>query len=175
MSAKKYIVELTPEERKRLKALVDKGRAAAHKRRHAQILLLSDAGPEGPGWTDERIAEALDIDPSTAGRVRKRSVEDGLEVAIDRKKQLNRQPPKIDGRAEAALIATACGPPPEGRKRWTLQLLADRLVELEYVDSVSHETVRKKLKKTLSNLGATNTGVSRENPAEPSSAPWKTS
>lgn len=148
MSEKKYIIELAPDEREGLKALVKKGRTAAHKRRHAQILLLSDTGPEGPGWTDERIAEALGINSSTVERVRKRAVEEGLEVAIDRKKQLNRQPPKIDGRAEAALIATACGPPPKGRKRWTLRLLADRLVELEYVDTVSHEAVRKKLKKT---------------------------
>jgi transposase len=148
MSAKKYIIELAPQERKRLKALVDKGKVAAHKRRHSQILLLSDTGPEGPGWTDEKIAKAIGVDPPTAGRVRKRSVEEGLDAAIDRKKQLSRRPVKIDGRAEAALIATACSPAPKGRKRWTLKLLADRLVELEYVDTVSIETVRKKLKKT---------------------------
>lgn len=153
MSHKRYIVELSAEERARLKDLINKGRAAAHKRCRAQILLWSDSGSEGPGWSDQKIAEALDISPSTARRVRRRLVEEGLNAAIERKKQAKRRPPKIDGQAEAILIATACSPAPKGRKRWTLRLLAERLVELEYVDSVSLETVRQKLKKTFSNRG----------------------
>lgn len=153
MSQKIYVVELSAEERAELKQLVSKGKAAAHKRRHAQILLKADAGPLGAAWTDGKIAEALEVSPNTVRNVRQRLVEGGLEAALNRKKQQRRKAPVIDGRAEAHLVAISCGPPPKGRVRWTLHLLADRLVELQIVDSVSHETVRQTLKKTSSNRG----------------------
>ncbi len=153
MSRKLYIVELSAEERSQLKEIVSKGKASAYKRLHAQILLMSDVGPKGPGLTDEKIVEALDIGFSTVNRIRKRFVEEGLESALNRKEQKKRKLPKIDGKAEAILIATACSKAPLGHKRWTLNLLADRLVELKYVESVSHETVRQRLKKTKLNLG----------------------
>ena len=162
MSKKLYLVTLTAEERSRLRALVSKGKVAAHKRLHAQVLLKSDLGPQGKGATDEKIAEALEINRSTVERVRKRFVEEGFEASLDRKKQKNRKARKIDGDAEAYLVSLACSKPPEGRNRWTLKLLADHLVELELpvngpaldgVDSVCRETVRQTLKKTNLNLG----------------------
>ena len=153
MSKKLYIVELTAEERSKLNSLVSKGKASAYKRLHAQILLKSDVGPNGPGWADVKIAEALDIVESTIRRIRKRFVEQGLESALNRKEQKNRRAPIIDGKTEAFLIATACSEAPEGHQRWTIRLLANRLVELEHIDSVSRETVRRKLKKTKLNRG----------------------
>ena len=153
MPMKHYVVTLTAAERSSLQALIAKGKVAAKKRLHAQILLKADAGPEGEGWKDQRIGEAFDVGRRTVERVRQRFVEEGLETALVRKPQQNRIPRKIDGEAEAHLIAAACGKPPEGRKRWTLQLLADRLVQLEMVDTVSSETVRRTLKKTKSSRG----------------------
>lgn len=153
MPKKLYVVTLTPAERSLLKALIAKGRAAAHKRMHAQVLLKADAGPEGDGWRDQQIVQALDVGRATVERVRQRFVEEGLEAALGRKAQQNRVPHKIDGETEARLIATACGKPPEGRGRWTLRLLASRLVELELVEDVSYETVRRTLKKTRSSPG----------------------
>jgi len=143
---KKYIVRLTDQERQELKDLVSKGRAAAYKIRHANILLLADA--DGPGWTDERIAEAVSVHPCTVANVRMRLVERGVEGALARKKQDRpSREPLLDGQKEARLIALACSEPPEGRTRWTLHLLADKMVELKVVESISHETVRKGLKK----------------------------
>ena len=153
MPKKLYIVTLTADERSSLQALISKGRVAAHKRLHAQILLKADAGPQGDAWKDRQIVEAFDVGRTTVERVRRRFVEQGLDAALNRKRQLNRIARKIDGRAEAHLIAMACSKPPEGRNRWTLRLLADRLVELEWVDSVSYETVRRTLKKTKSSRG----------------------
>ncbi len=153
MPKKLYVVTLNADERSFLRGLIAKGKAAAHKRLHAQILLKADAGPLGQGWKDQQIVEALDVARPTVERLRQRFVEEGLDVALERKKQQNRIARKIDGRAEAHLIATACGKPPAGRERWTLKLLADRLVELELVDSVSYETVRRTLKKTRSSRG----------------------
>lgn len=124
-------------------------RLAAYKRKHAAILLKADQGPDGPGWTDVRIAEALDLSVRSIESLRQRLVEEGLEACLVRKKPA--RPPrerKLDGEQEARLIAVSCSAPPEGRERWTLRLLADRLVELEVVDSISHETVRQTLKKT---------------------------
>jgi transposase len=146
---KKYIVTLTAVERQGLLELIAAGKAAAKKLAHARILLKADAAPEGPAWNDEQIAEALDVSAATVERVRQRFVEHGLEAALVRKPQdrPSRQR-KLDGRAEAHLIALACSTPPEGRNEWTMQLLADQLVELEVVDSVSDETVRRTLKKT---------------------------
>ena len=153
MPKKLYVVTLTAAERSPLQALISKGRAAAHKRLHAQILLKADAGPQGAAWKDRQIVEAFDVSCRTVERVRRRFVEQGQEAALKREAQLNRIAHKIDGRAEAHLIATACSKPPEGRTRWTLKVLADRLVELDWVDSVSYETVRRTLKKTRSSPG----------------------
>lgn len=153
MPKKLYVVTLTAAERSSLQALVAKGKAAARKRLHAQILLKADAGPQGDGWKDQQIVEAFEVGRCTVERVRRRFVEEGLEAALNRQPQQNRIARKIDGKAEAHLLALACGKPPEGRARWTLRLLADRLVELELVDSVSYETVRRTLKKTKSSRG----------------------
>jgi transposase len=151
---KKYKVTLTSEERQELEGLIAVGKAAAKKLMHARILLKADAADGGPAWPDERIAEALDVNAATAGRVRQRFVEEGLEAALVRKKQDHpSRERKLDGRAEARLIALACSEPPDGRAAWTLQLLADKLVELKVVDSVCDETVRRVLKKTRSSRG----------------------
>jgi transposase len=147
----KYKVTLTAEERRQLHDLIRAGKAAAKKLTHARILLKADAAEGGPAWPDDRIAEAVDVSADTIGRVRQRFVEEGLEAALVRKKQDRpSRERKLDGRAEARLIALACSAPPTGRKAWTLRLLADRLVELEIVETVSHETVRRVLKKTNS-------------------------
>jgi transposase len=151
---KKYKVTLTAEERQQLSELIAAGKAAAKKLTHARILLKADAADGGPAWTDDRIAEALDVSTDTIGRVRQRFVEQGLEAALVRKKQDRpSRERKLDGRAEARLIALACSAPPDGRKEWTMKLLADRLVELEVVDTVCDETVRRVLKKTRSSRG----------------------
>lgn len=149
---KRYIVDLTSKERKYLQQLVKKGKVAGYKIRHAQMLLKADQGPYGPAWPDQRIAEAFGSDVATVERLRKRFVEEGLEPALERKKRQN-YTCKLDGDAEAHLIAIACSQPPKGRSRWTLRLLADRLVELSVVDSVSHMTVSRTLKKTNLSLG----------------------
>ena len=144
---KKYLVRLTGEERVQLEELIAKGKAAAYRITHAHILLKADA--DGPAWSDERIAEAFSVHVNTARNVRQRFVEGGLEAALNRKKPL--MPPRqrvLDGEKEARLIALSCGEPPAGRARWTLHLLADKMVELRFVDSISHETVRQTLKKT---------------------------
>jgi transposase len=146
---KKYRVTLTANERQRLQEMIAASKAAAQKLAHARLLLKADAAPDGPAWTDERIAEAVEVSIATVERVRQRFVEQGLEAALVRKPQDRpRRQPKLDGRAEARLIARAGSKPPEGRTEWTMQLLADKLVELEVVDSVSDETVRRTLKKT---------------------------
>ena len=145
---KRYIVTLTDEERAELEGLLAGGRSSALKQAHARILLKADAAGGGPAWSDSRIAEAVEVGTATVERVRKRFVEQGLEAALVRKPQ--ERPSRLtalDGRAEARLIALACSPPPGGRKAWTMQLLADKLVELEVVPAVSDETVRRCLKK----------------------------
>jgi hypothetical protein len=154
---KKYIVRLTCEERQELEALVSRGKTAAHKIRRANILLSADA--DGPAWTDKQIAEALSCNVHTAENVRRRCVLEGLQAALERRKQVrpSRQR-KLDGEGEARLIALACSPPPEGRDRWTLQLLADELVQLEVVDSISPQTVQCTLKKTSSSRTANSAG-----------------
>ena len=153
MPAKKYRIELTPQEREELKALVSRGRTAAYKQTHARILLMSDEAQDDLPMTDEAIAKALKVGHATVERVRRRCVEEGLEAALNRKKQLRRRPKKLDGEAQAHLIAIACSEPPQGRASWTLKLLADQLVERDIVESVSTETVRKVLKKTNSSRG----------------------
>jgi len=152
---KKYVVELSAEERANLNAIVSKGRALARKRQHAQILLKADEGPSGPAWKDEKIAESIDVSVRTVERVRQRLVEHGLEDALTRRTTPHgsRTRRKLDGEAEARLTQIACSKPPAGRLRWSVRLLADRLVELEIVDTISRETVRRTLKKTRSSLG----------------------
>ena len=145
---KRYVVELTAEEQEELMQLVSKGKAAARKITHARVLLRANESKNGPAWTDIQISEAFGIHTNTIHDIRRRFVEDGLEAALVRKKQ-DRPSRKciVDGEVEARLIALRCGQPPEGKGRWNLRLLADRLVELEIVPSISHETVRQALKK----------------------------
>jgi len=150
---KKYIVELTVDERQQLGEMVRAGKAAARKVTHARILLKADSSRAGPGWTDAAIAQALEVDSTTVERVRQWFVLEGLEAALNRHAPRREYRRKLDGRGEARLVALACSAPPEGRQRWTLRLLADKLVELEVVDSVAHETVRQTLKKTNSSPG----------------------
>lgn len=153
MPKKIYVVTLSVEERSYLRSLISKGKVSAHKRLHAQILLKADSGSHGESWTDEKISRAYDVSRATVERVRQRCVEEGLEAALNRKKQLSRKAKKFDGEAEAHLIATACSKAPGGRSRWTLKLLGDKMVELGFVESVCNETVRKTLKKTASSHG----------------------
>jgi transposase len=141
---KKYRVTLTIEERQNLELLISRGKGAARRLLHARILLKAD---ETVGWSDERISEALEVSLSTIGRVRERFVEEGLEAALARKAPQRVYQRRLDGAQEAHLVALVCSPPPEDRGRWTLQLLADKMVELEYVEYVSKETVRQTLKK----------------------------
>ena len=144
---KKYRVTLSAQERLDLQALRD-GNGAAYRRKHAHILLLADETREDGGMTDAEIADVLDIGTATCERIRRHCVMEGIEAAIERKKQLNRKPRKLDGKGEAKLVMLACSEPPEGCGRWTLSLLCNELVELNVVDSISRETVRKTLKKT---------------------------
>jgi len=154
MPQKRYLVTLTPEEREQLAGLLSAGKRSALTLARARILLKADQADGGPAWPDERIAEALDCGVRTVERIRQRFVERGLEEALGRKKQDRpSRERKLDGRAEARLIALACSQPPDGRAAWTLQLLADKLVELRVVDSVCDETVRRVLKKTRSSRG----------------------
>ena len=152
--AKRYIVRLSEEERKQLTELLGRKVLAAQKRKRAQVLLKADASPDGPAWVDSRIAEAYDVTVATVENLRKSYVLEGLEAAIERKKQCrpSRQP-VFDGAKEAALVTLCCGTVPAGHGRWTLRLLADKLVELEIVDRVCRETVRQTLKKTNCSLG----------------------
>ena len=144
---KKYVVRLIKEEREQIEKLVRRGRAHARSLLYGRILLKADA--DGPDrWTDERIAEALEVSTATVARQRRRFVEDGLEVALMAKKPGRPRRRVLDGRAEAHLVALSCSEPPEGRGSWTLRLLADRMVELGHVGGVSHETFRRTLKKT---------------------------
>ena len=152
-STKKYRVRLTADEQEELKALVSRGRAAAYRQTHARILLMSDESRVDGGMTDADISSALGVGLSMVERVRRRCVEDGIESALNRKKQLRRRQKRLDGEGEARLIAIACGEPPDGRVSWTLKLLAERLVECEIVETISTETVRRVLKKTNSSRG----------------------
>lgn len=154
---KKYIVNLTVEERQSLEAMVNTGKRAAATITHARILLKADAGQASGSWRDQDIKAALDISIRTIERVRRRFVEEGLDVALNPRPGRGRKR-KIDGEAEAHLVALRCSEPPEGRGRWTLRLLADRMVALEYLDELSHESVRQVLKKTNYSLGGKTAG-----------------
>lgn len=149
----KHIVRLESDHRRQLTRLVRSGKHPARVLIHARILLKADAGDGGPGWDDAAIAAALDCGLRTVARIRKKFAEGGLDAAVHRKKPTGRRYRKLDGEQEARLIALACSPAPEGRARWTLKLLADRLVELEVIDAISDETVRRTLKKTNSSRG----------------------
>jgi len=151
---KKYIVRLSEEERKTLQKLLTSGRGSGRMFTRVRILLKADQSESGPSWPDEKISEAFDVTVQTIERVRKQLVEEGFEAVLSRhpyKQKVSRK--KIDGDVEAHLIALCCGDPPKGRVRWTLRLLADKVVELGYVDSISHEAVRQTLKKTNLSLG----------------------
>jgi transposase len=158
MAKKKYIISLTTEERETLEQLTTTSKATAYKMNHARILLKADTKQKGGGWTDEAISQALDCSVATIERVRQRFVETNLETALSRQVQQQRKPRRLDGEQEAHLIAITCSEAPEGQARWSLRLLADRMVELEYVESVSYETVRQTLKKTISSPGCENAG-----------------
>jgi transposase len=149
-----FVVRLSDEERRQLEALIKSGKTSSLTLTRARILLKADQQERGPAWTDAEIADALDVSLKTVFNIRKKWVEHGLEVALERKRQKGLSTPrKVDGKVEAKLVATCCGPPPKGRAKWTLRLLATKLVELEVVDSISPETVRQTLKKTRSNPG----------------------
>lgn len=145
---KRWIVRLEGEERYRLQRLVRVGKAAAYKIRHANVLLAVDESDEGPGLRDWEVAQTLGVTTRSIEHLRKRFVEEGLEACLERKKRTGSSLlRKLDGKKEARLVAMACSAPPPGRQRWSLRLLADRLVVLNVVDSISHETVRQTLKK----------------------------
>ena len=146
--AKKYIVGLTEDERSYLESLIHTGKVAAHKRLHAEILLKADISEWVEKWLDSQISEAFGVSTRTIERVRERLVQQGLESALNRAEPSRVKSRTIDGENEAHLIALSCGEPPEGRSRWTLRLLGQHMVELGYVENVSHETIRQALKKT---------------------------
>ncbi len=145
-----YAVALTAADREHLLGLIAAGTAPARKLTHARILLKADQGPDGPAWVDERIADALETSQPTVSRVRKQYVREGLAAALDRRPPGRVYERKLDGAQEARLIALACSAPPPGQVRWSLRLLADKLVELAIVETVSYQTVRRVLKKTRS-------------------------
>ena len=146
---KRYIIRLTETERQALKDLVRKGKVAAYRRTHAQILLLADESDDGAGLGDAEIAEQVDVHQRTVSRLRQRCVEQGLQAALERQPRKRERSRVLDGDGEAQLVALMCGEPPPGQSRWTLQLAADRLVELDVVESISHEAVRQVLKKRV--------------------------
>jgi len=150
---KKYHVTLTDEERRQLHAMISSGRARARTLTHARILLKADESPSAPGWSDEEIHWALDVGLATIGRVRQRFVEEGFAAALHPRHPNRQYARLVDGECEAHLVALVCHAPPEGQARWTLRLLADKMVELAYIEAISHETVRQVLKKTNSSPG----------------------
>jgi transposase len=154
----KHVVYLTPAEREQLLSVLTGGAAPAARQRHARVLLKADQGPEGPGWRDDAIATALEVSRPTIERLRKRFATAGLSAALERQRPQREYPRKLDGRQEAQLIALTCSAPPAGRARWTVRLLANRMVELEHVDALSYETVRRLLKKTCSSPGNASSG-----------------
>ena len=149
---KKYLVELTAQEREQLKNIINANRMAAHKRRHAQMLLKADQGKHGPGWIDRRVAEAFDVSPMSVERLRKRLVERGLDHVLEHGNRGSYRAKALDGEAEAHVIALACSEPPAGRHRWTLRLLADQAVALGITESCSKSALHRTLKKTSLSL-----------------------
>jgi hypothetical protein len=149
----KYLVKLTDKERSQLKELISSGEASARQIRRAYILLKSDSSPSGPNWGYQAICEAYEVSTLTVYNVRKNYTEGGLNRAILRKKPERVYERRLDGEGEAHLIALACSEPPAGYERWSLRLLRDRMIRLEIVENISHETIRQTLKKTSSSLG----------------------
>ncbi len=148
-----YRIVLTEEQRAELRTLIGSGVGMARTLTHARILLKADHGDGGPGWSDAAIAGALDVNASTVLRVRRQFVTDGLAAALHRKRPDRVYAHRFDGEAEARLIAITCSTPPDGQARWSLRLLADEVVRLEVVEAISHETVRRTLKKTIPSRG----------------------
>ena len=144
---KKYIVNLSAQERQDLTDLVRKGKAAAYRRTHAQIMLFADEGDQGPGYKDSEVAERAGVHHTTVSRLRERCVEQGLEAALERQANKRNKPFKLDGKGEAQWIALMCSEPPAGYAKWSLHLAANQWVSMGVVESISHETVRQVLKK----------------------------
>ena len=155
---KKYVVDLTEGERQELERLITTGKHSASRINHARILLKADINQPDGGWSDSEISAALDIRIRTIERVRQRFVEESLETALKRRPGRGSKRRRLDGDQEAHLVALVCGDPPEGRARWTLRLLRDQMVELKYVESICHETIRQTLKKMNYNLDGRNAG-----------------
>ena len=173
--AKKYIVELSQSERNELSNLIKIGKGGHEKITRAYILLRSDTGQWGEGWKDQQISEAYNVSLRKIERTRQRLVEEGFGSSLNRKVAISTRPRKIDGDAEAHLIALCCGEPPTGQARWTLQLLADKMVELNYVDSITAEGIRKNLKKMNLSLGKRKNGAFLQKQMPSLSAKWKKS
>jgi hypothetical protein len=150
---KRYVVRLTDSERESLRALIAAGTAPARKLLHARVLLKADEGAHGPGLVDDAISDAVEVSQPTVFRIRRQYVDHGLEAALNRRPPTRAYQHKLDGVQEAHLVALACGTPPEGQARWSLRLLANKLVELEIVEGLSYQTVRRVLKKTNLSLG----------------------
>ena len=170
----KYVIRLSDEERGQLENLVARGRVAKATRQRAQVLLRADQEPKGPGAVDEAIVDLVGVSLSTVHRVRQQFVEEGLEASLYRKPAANRQYRKLDGVQAAHLVALACSSPPAGRVCWTMQLLADKLVELDIVESIGREAVRTTLKKTFFSPGGKSSGCCRPSKTPILSARWKT-
>jgi transposase len=171
----KFVVRLDESERGRLQEMVDRGKGSKTIRNRALILLRADEGEHGPGWTDAKIAEAFEVGVRTVERTRRLLVVEGFEAALARKPSVNRRYRKLDGVQEAELVKLACSKPPKGRARWTLQLLADGLVERKVVGSIGREAVRTTLQKTTSSRGSGSSGFCPRRPTRTSSVRWKTS
>jgi len=164
----RYRVTLTKEERKELNAMTHRGKTHARRFIHARALLLCDAGADGPAWNVSDVATALGVTSRAIEHLKKRFVEDGIEAALDRKPR--EKPPRevvFDGAFEARLVTLACSDAPEGHRRWTVRLLADKAVELKFAESVSHMTVQRVLKKTNLSLTSASTGKSLPKGVQP--------
>ncbi len=144
---KRYVVKLTSTERDQLDGIIKRGREAAYRRRHAQVLMLVDEGEHGSGLFDREVAEQTGFTRRTVEQIRERCVTEGLTAALERKKRRSSRARVLDGEGEARLVSLACSDAPEGYARWTLYMLADKLIELNIVESISHESVRQVLKK----------------------------
>ena len=168
IAVKRYVVRLSDDERERLNAMIRVGKHPAWRLTRARILLKADAAEGGDGWSDSQIAAALDISVATVARTRQQLVEEGFEAVLQRKHSPASAKPRIfDGASEAKLIALACSEPPKGRKRWTLKLLEEAVVELNIVERASDNTIGRVLKKTFSSLIYESNGLSRRKPTPP--------
>lgn len=168
----KHVVRLTVAERLQLEGIIADSRAAKARVLRSRMLLKADA--DGPAWPDSKIAEAFDINTITVSRLRKRCVWEGLDAALVERPRSAYKSRKLDGAGEAQLIAIACGAAPDGRAKWSMQMLADKLMELKIVETISDEAVRQTLKKTSLNLGCASSGSSRPTTMPSSCARWKT-